>query len=614
MKRHPSIPNVLLKSLQELIEVLKIDAPLEVKRQIWLKDENAFKKALIPHIRSYVQLFTVGWGTLRRDKDESMPIKENPGNIDNQSQSIEHNLDNSDNLTSSAQLRIDSVESQELLQSAYAVGQKRKLNEPLNIISDMIGDDIQLYISATRYIKEIIALQTSKGITVERAIKSSKLPMCFAENNGTNVTFMSSVAPALASLRYDLLMNHHDRSINSICEKDEVYKFSWCLDACIGDHNFDDRRLKEMQSLLKSIEAGLKKAKKTREATRIQTRKSRGLKRLKTGGDSDDEEDEDFDLDIEESQAKHRPSAFRLKSGNTLLVETRTEHLDQSHSSALSLDVCLVLRRSNSLLALLHNVFTKLDQHTDIHTINNDKQLSWLIGFLYIGLEWDSIVENGDKWLKDNDLLPPRPKNSEMKNSIDEFVVEMMDSLKKASDGEYDFKRFDEKRKLYSLVGESQLITYMFLYFTITRLATADEEVLSYILQFLDEKIGSSIEKYPEFIQEMLFALATMEYEELDVLRVAVVDEYLMKYCKASEYIHLQLLNYLILAFDSETITFKEFSSNVLTLSKETKHKKNKELVSTYKSILDYYCLYFSGQSIDTSSIETFISPNVEEQ
>lgn len=625
MKNHPSIPLSLLKSLQEHIDILKIDVPLEVRRQIWVKDENAFKKALIPHIRSYINQFISGWSRIRRqiikpidddkvvDPDLILNTMDIEGHNKNELLDIYH--------SSNTNPMIE-IEEPQINQSSYSFGLKRKSNEYLKTIIDYIGNDLYLYNITLKYIKEIIALGSSKGITVERAIKNLNFPMSIIEDEseGTSrITFMSGVIQALSSLRFDLIMSQHDRNQNEICENDDIYKFAWCLDACINDNNFDERRLKEMKITIKSIEKRSKKRKAptlrssssstSSTRTRMQTRKSRKL------NEEDDEEDEDYQYDSDnesKKQTKHRPSAFRLKSGNTVLVESRADSLDnQSKESIIIGDISLVLRRSNSLLGILHNIFNRIMNHSKSNTNpNTDKDLTWLSGFLHIALEIQSIISNGDRWLSDNELNPPRPrKNDQLFN---DFIREMVKIVKLTEENdEYQEqieKIFEENKNIFDMIGEQGLFTYIMLFFTLTRVATADEDSLIPLLKMLKNQVGVKLECYPEFIQDLLFTLATAEYEEVQNLRPLIINEVLLPLAGQSDYIHLQLLNYLILAVDSDHISFKDFNYYLTSLVEMNKRNENKEIIKTYKEIYEYYEVYFKNHSIDTSYLDPILS------
>jgi hypothetical protein len=54
----------------------------------------------------------------------------------------------------------------------------------------------------------------------------------------------------LADVRRDVLMAAHDLDRRALCEADPIYRASWVLDACLKDDQFDERRLKELESLL----------------------------------------------------------------------------------------------------------------------------------------------------------------------------------------------------------------------------------------------------------------------------------------------------------------------------------------------------------------------------
>lgn len=636
MKNHPSIPISLLKSLQEHIDILKIDVPIEVRRQIWVKDENSFKKSLIPHIRSYINQYISGWSRIKRQI--SKPIVSGGGGDDNKI--IDHDIllntiqveEQSKNeyidiysSTSSLNPMIE-IEETQINQSAYSFGLKRRSNEHLKTIIDYIGNDLFLYNLTLKYIKEIIALGASKGITVERAIKNLGFPTCTIDDDSdgsSRITFMSGVIQALSSLRFDLIMSQHDRNQSEICENDDIYKFAWCLDACINDNNFDERRLKEMKLTIKSVEKRTKKRKTPSQRsplrTRIQTRKSRKL----SEDEEDDDDDYQYDSDKEEQesinkkqqQLKHRPSAFRLKSGNTVLVESRTDSLDnQSKESVIIGDISLVLRRSNSLIGILHNIFNRITNHAKSNTNpTTDKVLTWLTGFLHIALEIQPIISNGDRWLNENELNPPKPrKNDQLFN---EFIKEMVKIIKITEEiDEYQEQiekiLFSEENKhIFSLIGEQPLFTYIILFFTLTRVATADEDALIPLLKLLKDQVGVKLELYPEFIQDLLFTLATAEYEEVQNLRPLIIDDLLLDLSGQSDYIHLQLLNYLILAVDSDHISFKDFNYYLTSMVEMSKKRNdNREIIKCYKEIYEYYDVYFKNHSIDTSYLNSILS------
>ncbi|XP_049275438.1 negative elongation factor B-like [Rhipicephalus sanguineus] len=52
------------------------------------------------------------------------------------------------------------------------------------------------------------------------------------------------------TLRVELLMALHDLEVQEITAVDRSHKFTWCLDACIREKNMDDKRSRELRSIL----------------------------------------------------------------------------------------------------------------------------------------------------------------------------------------------------------------------------------------------------------------------------------------------------------------------------------------------------------------------------
>uniref|UniRef100_A0A224YWI0 Negative elongation factor b n=1 Tax=Rhipicephalus zambeziensis TaxID=60191 RepID=A0A224YWI0_9ACAR len=52
------------------------------------------------------------------------------------------------------------------------------------------------------------------------------------------------------TLRVELLMALHDLEVQEITAVDRSHKFTWCLDACIRERNMDEKRSRELQSIL----------------------------------------------------------------------------------------------------------------------------------------------------------------------------------------------------------------------------------------------------------------------------------------------------------------------------------------------------------------------------
>ncbi|XP_075730929.1 negative elongation factor B-like [Rhipicephalus microplus] len=52
------------------------------------------------------------------------------------------------------------------------------------------------------------------------------------------------------TLRVELLMALHDLEAQEITAVDRTHKFTWCLDACIREKNMDEKRCRELQSIL----------------------------------------------------------------------------------------------------------------------------------------------------------------------------------------------------------------------------------------------------------------------------------------------------------------------------------------------------------------------------
>ncbi|CAG5108539.1 Oidioi.mRNA.OKI2018_I69.chr1.g3845.t1.cds [Oikopleura dioica] len=59
--------------------------------------------------------------------------------------------------------------------------------------------------------------------------------------------------PFVASLRSGLLMALHDSKFKDILQRDEIYKFTWCMDACIRANSIDEKQRRELTTVLNGI-------------------------------------------------------------------------------------------------------------------------------------------------------------------------------------------------------------------------------------------------------------------------------------------------------------------------------------------------------------------------
>ncbi|XP_065309878.1 negative elongation factor B-like isoform X2 [Dermacentor albipictus] len=80
---------------------------------------------------------------------------------------------------------------------------------------------------------------------VDRSLVLYKMVVQFARNR-----FLRTQNAHYCTLRVELLMALHDLEIQEITAKDRSHKFAWCLDACIREKSMDDKRSRELQSIL----------------------------------------------------------------------------------------------------------------------------------------------------------------------------------------------------------------------------------------------------------------------------------------------------------------------------------------------------------------------------
>lgn len=59
--------------------------------------------------------------------------------------------------------------------------------------------------------------------------------------------------PFVASLRSGLLMALHDSEFQEMVGKDEIYKFAWCMDACIRANSIDEKQQRELSVALNYV-------------------------------------------------------------------------------------------------------------------------------------------------------------------------------------------------------------------------------------------------------------------------------------------------------------------------------------------------------------------------
>jgi hypothetical protein len=94
----------------------------------------------------------------------------------------------------------------------------------------------------------------------------------------------------LASLRFDILMAQHDRTHTQVCERDELYRFAWCLDAVRREKNVEERHFDEMEDIFTRVQAQLtpllKAASKKADKTGASSSSSGATTRAKKGGAS----------------------------------------------------------------------------------------------------------------------------------------------------------------------------------------------------------------------------------------------------------------------------------------------------------------------------------------
>ncbi|KAJ2714797.1 hypothetical protein H4R19_001539 [Coemansia spiralis] len=102
-----------------------------------------------------------------------------------------------------------------------ALPARRRAGSALIDIVEAIGTDLQLYMQTLGIVREL---------------------------------FVETHDPALGTLRLDLVMAVHDRSISKITGDDVCYGLAWPLDACISKQSMDDRRVLELQKYFDRID------------------------------------------------------------------------------------------------------------------------------------------------------------------------------------------------------------------------------------------------------------------------------------------------------------------------------------------------------------------------
>ena len=193
--------------------------------------------------------------------------------------------------------------------NSYTTASTRELNIPLQLLTDYIGDQPQLYASAVRFVRRLMMeiqsyqLKMRPGIEFERqfpllsslgvlplftitkplsSTSSSSVSSSSSTTTATTVTTASSTltsetspsSPAqpvgvdpmlsqiLGSLRFDLLMAQHDRVHTSLCEQDELYRFAWCIDAIRRERAVEQRHYDEMEEIFVLLQTQLAPLKK----------------------------------------------------------------------------------------------------------------------------------------------------------------------------------------------------------------------------------------------------------------------------------------------------------------------------------------------------------------
>lgn len=184
--------------------------------------------------------------------------------------------------------------------NSYSASSSRDFNIPLQLLTDYIGDHAQLYTSAIRYVRRLMAeiqafqlklrpvvdfelafpLLSSLGVlqlwTIYETIpidpKSTNQASSEAdpahqqqqqETKQVPIGIDPSLSQILGSLRFDLLMTQHDRSHTSLCEQDDLYRYAWCMDAVRREKTVEQRHFDEMEEIFTLMQNQLNPLKKT---------------------------------------------------------------------------------------------------------------------------------------------------------------------------------------------------------------------------------------------------------------------------------------------------------------------------------------------------------------
>merc|ERR1719361_1693335 len=171
------------------------DCDIVIKRHLWRDNQSLFGDEVSPHLSQYI-------------KEKEAILYSN----------------SSESTTSSGLMSPPATTIVVSSGGFFSLSPKaRRQGTVIQKLSEMIGSNVKLYDMTLQFLRTL---------------------------------FLRTRSVHYCTLRSELLMALHDREVQDIIGVDPCHKFTWCLDACVREKNFDVKRSRELQGFLDAIRRG----------------------------------------------------------------------------------------------------------------------------------------------------------------------------------------------------------------------------------------------------------------------------------------------------------------------------------------------------------------------